>query len=227
MPPIKFHSFGNADQDHQAADRIPDRGPDCSHFGAVRRSRERGILLGLAVPGVATLRAVDVRGQWLGKGAAKRWADGLTWDMIDRDLTTLRKTPSKTEEYSPEALVFDLTMLSDIRNRLSAIPQDQRIGPVIKQSNGVPFRRDRWAKLFRIYANLAGLPRDLWMMDSRAGAMNHAKRSGASQEDRQRQANHQKPETTERYTRGHDEVRNRVIALRSVADTAKRTKLQP
>lgn len=183
--------------------------------------------LGLLCQWWLTLRAVDVRGQWLGKGDKARWADGLTWDMIDRDLTTLRKTPSKTQEYAPSALIFDLTILPDIRARLAAIPQDQRIGPVIKQPNGLPFQRDRWAKLFRQYADVAGLPRELWMMDTRAGAINHAKRSGASQEDRQRQANHLKSETTERYTRGHDEVRNKVIALRGDADSAKRTKMQP
>jgi integrase len=161
-----------------------------------------------------TLRAVDVRGQWLGMGAQKRWADGLTWDMLDSDLTTLRKAASKTEGTSGEVMLFDLTLLPDLRARLQAIPQDQRVGPVIKDATGKPFDQRQWPKLWRRFANRAGVPADVWLMDIRAGAINDAKRAGASQEDRQRQAGHASPEMTERYTREHDAVRNKVIQIR-------------
>ncbi len=161
-----------------------------------------------------TLRAVDVRGQWLGMGAQKRWADGLTWDMLSGDLTALRKAASKTEGSSGDVMVFDLTPLPDLRARLQAIPQDQRIGPVIKDNAGKPYDKRQWAKLWRRFANAAGVPADVWLMDIRAGAINDAKRAGASQEDRQRQAGHASPEMTERYTREHDVVRNKVIQMR-------------
>lgn len=170
--------------------------------------------LGILCQWWLTLRAVDVRGQWLGKGSAARWADGLTWDMMDKDLTTLRKVPSKTERAAPEALVFDLTLLPELRERLLAIPQDQRIGPVIKQANDVPFQRDAWSKTFRKYADLAGVPREVWMMDTRAGAINHAKRQGASQIQMQHQANHSQSSTTDRYIRERSDTVNTVIQMR-------------
>lgn len=161
-----------------------------------------------------TLRAVDVRGQWLGHGAEARWADGLTWDMLDKDLTTIRKTPSKTERSAPEELVFDLTQIPDLRARLQAIPMEQRVGPVIKRPSGVPFRRDTWTKMFRKYANAAGVPRDLWLMDTRAGAINHAKRAGATSIQLQHQANHAQSSTTDRYVRERSDSANTVIQLR-------------
>lgn len=170
--------------------------------------------LGLLCQWWLTLRAVDVRGQWLGKGADKRWADGMTWAMLDKDLTTLCKTPSKTEAAAPDALVFDLTLIPELRDRLQAIPMDQRIGPVIKQPNGVPFQADRWAKLFRKYADKAGIPRDVWMMDTRAGAINHAKNHGASHIQMQHQANHAQASTTDRYVRERSGTVNEVISMR-------------
>jgi len=159
-----------------------------------------------------TLRAVDVRGQWLGK--PRRWADGLTWDMIDRDMTTLSKTPSKTERSAPEVLIFDLTQIPELRTRLMAIPLDQRVGPVIKQPNGVPFQQDRWSKLYRRYADRAGLPREILMMDTRAGAINHAKRHGATATQMQHQANHAQSSTTDRYVRERSASINSVIQMR-------------
>lgn len=170
--------------------------------------------LGLLCQWWLALRAVDVRGQWLGAGKNARWADGLTWDMIDKELIWLRKTPSKTERSADTGFEFDLRMVPEIRARLEAIPTDQRIGPVIKQANGQPFHQHRWTKLFRIYADQAGIPRDLRMMDTRAGAINHAKLAGASPADLQRHAGHANMEMTERYVRGHDDVRGKVIEMR-------------
>jgi hypothetical protein len=95
---------------------------------------------------------VDVRGQWLNRGAetggivrgGKRWQDGMTWDMIDREITTLRKTPSNTEDSLTEELEWDLTLSPDLRARLQTVPQDQRLGPVIKDPKpGIPCDRFR------------------------------------------------------------------------------------
>lgn len=170
--------------------------------------------LGLLCQWWLTLRAVDVRGQWLGKGAQMRWADGMTWAMLDKDVTKLCKTPSKTEKAAPDALEFDLTLIPELRARLMSIPADQRIGPVIKQPNGVPFQADRWSKLFRKYADQAGIPRDVWMMDTRAGAINHAKNHGASHIQLQHQANHSQASTTDRYVRERSGTVNTVISMR-------------
>lgn len=177
--------------------------------------------LGLSLQWWLTLRAVDVRGQWLaGEAGGIRkngnyWADGLTWDMIDRDLKTLRKTPSKTEEALPEELVYDLLLVPDLRKRLDAIPNERRVGPVIVQGNGVPYSKRRWATLFARYRKAAMVPDHIWCMDTRAGAINHAKRSGASHIELQHQANHAQASTTDRYIRERSTSVNRVIQLRT------------
>ena len=170
-----------------------------------------GFALGLVMQWWLTLRAVDVRGQWL----EGRWADGLTWDMISKDFTIITKTPSKTERSAPEAMIFDITPLENLRARLMAIPMDQRIGPVIKLESGQPFKRRYWAELFRTHARAAGVPDEVWGMDTRAGALNHAVGLGASPYDVRNQANHASLDTTDRYMRGRSESASRVIALRT------------
>lgn len=167
------------------------------------------------------LRAVDVRGQWLDEQSGKRWADGMTWDMIDSGMRTLRKTPSKTEKASPDAMIFDLTIVPEIRERLMAIPLDQRVGPVIKMNNGKPYTKRHWQNTFRKFARAGGVPDEVYAMDARAGAVTEAKAAGATAEQRQRFANHSNAAMTERYTRDDKNADvNMVIELR-------RTKSQP
>lgn len=184
-------------------------------IAAADDAKDAAFALGLSFQWWLTLRAVDVRGQWLGKGDGRRWADGLTWDMFDRDLTTLTKTPSKTEDDMPEELVFDLTLIPDLQARLKSVPQDQRIGPVIKQPNGRPFDRFLWADRYRLYARKAGVPDEIKMMDTRSGALNHAQNLGASPFAMRDQANHSTIETTNRYIRERSENANKVIELRA------------
>lgn len=179
--------------------------------------------LGLLIQWHLTLRAIDVRGDWFaiqpGEDRSgivrgkRRWADGLTWDMIDRDVTTLTKTPSKTEESMPEALVFDLTLVPAVRERLLQI--ENRVGPVIVDRHGMPYDRFMWSDLFRKFRAAAEVPDDVWMMDTRAGAINDAKRKGADPLSLQRQANHADFKTTQRYLRERSEGANNVLRLRA------------
>lgn len=173
--------------------------------------------LGLHLQWWTALRTVDIRGQWLGSGKARRWADGLTWDMIDKDITTLRKTPSKTERHGTPEMVFDLRMMPEIRARLQAIPVDQRVGPVIAL-NGVPFRARGYRDRFRKYARLAGVPDDVWLMDTRAGALTHAETLGASIKQIQHAAGHTNPNTTERYIRSREKNVTSVLQLRRTGE---------
>lgn len=179
--------------------------------------------LGLSLQWWLALRAVDVRGQWLRMSKEEtpsgivrggfRWADGLTWDMLDREITTLTKVPSKTADKMPEPLVFDLTPVVDLRDRLLALPH--RVGPVIVDRHGMPYRKEFWGALFRRFRDEAGVPNTIWMMDTRAGAINDAKNKGASPIELQHQANHASLATTNRYIRERSDAANRVIQMRS------------
>lgn len=170
------------------------------------------------------LRAVDVRGQWLEVrpgddtgGIVKngmRWADGMTWDMIDRDITRLTKVISKTASRNPDPITFDLTLVPEIRNRLLEVPTEKRVGPVILAHDGLPFRHMALAQRFRIHANAAGLPKHIKLMDVRAGAITEAKQRGASPYDLRDAAGHQLLSTTDRYARDRSAGGANVLRLR-------------
>ena len=142
-----------------------------------------------------------------------RWADGLTWDMIDRDLTRLSKVPSKTADKMPDALVFDLSLVPDVQARLRALPH--RVGPVIVDRHGMPYRKESWGDLFRKFRGEAEVPDTIWMMNTRAGAINDAKNKGASPIQMQHQANHASLATTNRYIRERSESANQLIQMRA------------
>lgn len=166
--------------------------------------------LGLSLQWWLTLRAVDVRGQMLDG----RWQDGLTWTMVSSDLSTITKVPSKTERSNAEPMVWSLHSLPEIRARLAAIPSDERVGPVIKRAGGKTYDRFLWSDLFRRYRKQAGVPDEIKLMDTRAGAINHAKNAGATPIEMQHAANHADFSTTNRYVRGRNDAANKVIDLR-------------
>lgn len=184
-------------------------------IAAADKAGASAFALGLSFQWWLTLRAVDVRGQWLGKGKARRWADGLTWDMVDLDAKTITKMVSKTERHDSRPMEWDLSPLPDLMARLSAIPREERIGPVIKK-DGKPIEvrtyRDLWSK----FAKLAGVPPEVQMRDVRAGAINDAMTHGADRLLMQHAANHKDGATTERYIRARDAGANKVIQMRSM-----------
>jgi integrase len=154
------------------------------------------------------LRAVDVVGQWLDEKNGTRWADGLTWDMLDPEVTTLRKVTSKTGA----EVEFDMRMLPVVRNRLRAMPRS--VGPVFTMKNGKPYQRRYLLALFARFRAKAGVPKDVWFMDTRAGAITEAKEAGASPMDIRDMAGHSNLATTDRYMRGRADGTARVIAMR-------------
>jgi integrase len=121
---------------------------------------------------------------------------------------------SKTERHDSRPMEWDLSPLPDLMARLSAIPREERIGPVIKK-DGKPIEvrlyRDLWSK----FAKLAGVPPEVQMRDVRAGAINDAMTHGADRLLMQHAANHKDGATTERYIRARDAGANKVIQMRS------------
>lgn len=205
----------------KARDIAPTRSQVMAIVEKADAAGESRFALGVLIQFFLGLRAMDVRGDWFnmrpGETAGivrgkKRWGKGLTWDMIDRDVTTLTKVASKTERRNGRAMEFDLTLVPVIRERLTAI--EHRVGPVIVDKHGLPYSGFLWALRWRTYRDLAGVPAEVKLMDVRAGAATEAEDAGASTREVQVMLNHANPQTTERYLRGRDKVRNEVIELR-------------
>jgi len=170
-----------------------------------------------------SLRAVDVRGQWLktdGKEGGivrngQRWQDGLTWEMFAPDLGSFTKTISKTEKSSPEPLTFDLTPLPDLIERLHTLRRDRRTGPVVvSERHRLPYTAHGWASAFRRYRDAAEVPRDITAMDLRAGGITEAKNLGADPYSLRDAAQHRQITTTDRYSRSRSENVSKVVTLR-------------
>lgn len=168
------------------------------------------------------LRAVDVRGQWLpadGEGGivnnGRRWTDGLTWEMVDDDLSGFTKVISKTKDSLPDPIRFDLRNLPRIRTLLDALAApESRVGPVILSSAGLPYDKRTWAALWRRFAREGQVPDHIRAMDLRAGAISEADSLGASREVLSQAAQHSDIHTTGRYVRGRSKAVAQVIDMR-------------
>lgn len=167
-----------------------------------------------------SMRQKDVIGEWVpAEGnrtgivdGGKRWEWGLTWDQIDSDWI-LRKPTSKSN--GGELSEHDLKLYPDTIELLGSIPCERRIGPIIiDEGAGKPYRREQFGRKFREAADLAGWPKGLWNMDSRAGALSEAFEAVAVAEDVMKAATHRQVATTMIYDRGSIEQTARVAQLR-------------
>jgi hypothetical protein len=192
---------------------------------------------GILIQWTFALRAVDVRGQWLPCDPAaggivrelrrnrrqrnapagwERWQDGLTWDMIEDDVRGFTKVISKTVRSMPEPIRFDLSDAPEIRSRLTILRNRGQVGPLItSERNGLPYTSSGWTQAWARLRKDLDLPSNVWMMDSRAGAITEAKLLGADPYLLRDAAQHKNITTTDGYARGRSESVAKVVKLRS------------
>jgi len=174
----------------------------------------RTFSLGVLIQYWFGLRAVDVRGQILDG----MWADGLTWEMFSGDLSSFTKVISKTRRSLPEPYTFDLTLTPNIRQRLIDIAEDleSRSGPItISNKTGNPFTPDGWSQAWARCRTAAGVPKEIWLMDTRAGALTDASQmTGVTQVMLRNAGQHKDAATTGRYLRDRSRDANKVVKLR-------------
>ena len=84
---------------------------------------------------------------------------------------------------------------------LDAVPNDERVGAIVKGEHGLPIRERSYRKWFRETARVAGIPDEVWLMDTRAGAATEADAAGADLKSIQDLLTHTTPRTTVRYIR--------------------------
>jgi hypothetical protein len=174
------------------------------------------IALAQALQFELTLRQKDVIGEWLPDPAApggRRWANGLTWNHIGPDMI-LRKRTTKTGA----EVAFDLKLYPLVMEELELVPADRRVGPmIISEQTGLAYRSERFSKTWRDIATAAGVPRDVYNMDSRSGGITEAASAGAPLELIRHHATHRDPKMTARYSRPSPEQNNTVAKLRAAS----------
>lgn len=178
------------------------------------------IALAQALQFELSLRQRDVIGEWIDAGPGeggivslgKRWTGGIAWSDIDAAMV-LRKATTKTGALGE----WDLRCCPLVLRTLAAFePLAGRVGPVIvSESAGRPYFYRDFIRQWRAVATSAGVPRDVWNMDSRAGGITEGGDAGASIEDLRKHATHTNATMTTRYVRGTLQSTRRVADLRS------------
>ncbi len=165
------------------------------------------------------LRRIDIIGEWapVPEGGEFRWT-GLMAKSISKGMILSLKT-SKTGA----AVARDLNSYPLVEEALKAfkIPD---IGPVvIDEDHGKPYWENRYTEKFRKVRDAAGVPSNVWSMDSRAGAVSETVEATGSLEDARDLATHTTTKTTRRYSRGDGLESSRRIAGARVESRTKKT----
>lgn len=177
----------------------------------------RSIALGQALQFELMMRQVDVIGKWEKADGASgilhngnRWGGGLLWSHISPTMTVSKVTTKTGAEGQ-----WDLTEYPLVMKALAAYPPEDRIGPmIVSEITGLPYDRHDYARDWRPFADAAGVPKDVWNRDSRAGGITEGWDANADKKDLQRTATHTDPSMTDQYARNSLASTNRVARLR-------------
>lgn len=189
---------------------------------AAHAAGKPSIALAQAIQFELTLRQKDVVGEWVKihedgvsdvTDRGRKWIRGLRWEEIDQNGILTHKTSKRGQ-----VLSFNLALYPMIVEELASIPDDKRNGPIIVcESTGLPYRTRHFAGEWREVADLAGVPKGVWNMDSRAGGVTEAMEADPSQENLEavrHHTGHQNIATTQRYSRATAEGNSKVAILR-------------
>jgi hypothetical protein len=179
-----------------------------------------------------TLRQEDVIGQWLPltdkkvtdvHALGKKWV-GPKWSDIGPDWV-IKIKPTKTEDTTGAEVIFDLSVCPMVMEELAAIAgvavdDLQRdilptTGPiVVNHRTGLPYLPNAFYEGWRRDYAFAGIPKEVWNRDTRAGGISEGTKAGASKDDRRKLAGHAREETTDIYDREQLEPHRRVMRAR-------------
>jgi hypothetical protein len=167
--------------------------------------RARSMAIGIAAQFDLLLRQKDIIGEWVPSqpdvadaiydGAGEMWQGRFRWDNLPG--WKLRLKTSKTRS----AIEFDLQNYSLLFPLLESVPLHERTGAVVTGEHGLPVRERSYRKWFRQIARAAGIPDEVWNMDSRAGGATEADEAGADLKAISDHLTHSETKTTVRYIR--------------------------
>lgn len=174
------------------------------------------IALTQAIQWDTALRRIHIIGEWLPvedgdeggivRGRTK-WrgltAADLTSDMVLTVPYTSRNKAATRHDLSSCPLV------AKVLKQIS-LP---KMGPlIISETTGLPYRENYFATDWRAIAKAAGVPDDIWSMDTRAGAISEAEEATGNVDAARKLAGHTNIKTTLGYVRSDDLEHNRKVA---------------
>jgi integrase len=201
--------------------------PTAAEIVAARRAaHELGhplVALAYSLQFEGMMRQWDVTGKWVPLADKKpslildgtsKWI-GPMWAQIDENLI-LRYTPAKTEFTSGAEVVLDLRMLPMVMEELARVPEEARRGPlIVNLRTGFPYRSRTYSWVWSKVRNLAGIRKEVWNRDTRAGAVTEGRQAAAPTDDLAKVAGHANKRTTARvYDRDRLEAARRVAQAR-------------
>lgn len=164
------------------------------------------------------LRQRDVIGEWipveepepseiLSPDRQMKWVRGITREEVTGEGDAMMLT-HKTSKRG-QVLVFPLKWCPSVLQEWYAAPPS---GPlIIDPQTDLPFEAWKYRRVWRELATAAGVPKNVWNMDSRAGRITQVLAAGASLEDARKLAGHNQQSTTSRYSRGTSDAIARAL----------------
>lgn len=166
-----------------------------------------------------TLRQKDVIGEWIPDGEPglstvsagnDKWMCGLRWSEIDSN-RILRHTTSKRQKDIEVNLKLAPMVMEEL-SRFRVLPDH---GPVIVyEKTGIPYEAYQFRREWRLIAEKAGVPANVYNMDSRAGAISEAFLAKAPPDHIRQSATHSNISTTQGYNRIATEATAEVMRTR-------------
>jgi hypothetical protein len=210
---VKFEKGGARDQEltYQQCAAFIRAAIDLGKKGVIPVDRSLYVAIGVAAQFELMVRQMDIIGEWAPKNANRKlpagidvvemdtesWAGFFTWEKIPGWRWRMKTSKSKYRAGAE----FDLSRYSLLLPLLDAVDPSQRTGAIVKGEHNLPVRYRSYVKWFRRIARAAGIPDEVWNMDSRAGGATEAEEAGATLEAIQGALTHSKQGTTLRYLR--------------------------
>lgn len=152
------------------------------------------------------IRQKDVIGEWEPLSektlsdiqvGQRKWVRGIRWSEIDENLILHHETSKRGKFITRDLKLAPMVMEEFAKQFPDGLP---KTGAIIVE-DGLPYPNTRFSKLWREIATAAGVPAEVWNMDSRAGAITEAMMAGVEPEHVRQFATHSNLQTTMGYSR--------------------------
>lgn len=207
---------------------------DCT----LRQKDVVGELVPLSEPGLSDI-IIPEANRRSGIVQNRKWLRGIVWQEID-DRLILKHVTSKKQKL----VEIDLKLAAMVLEELQVLIGEEPLivvdevtkkvtvnrhllpasGPVlINDVSGLPWTSNEYRRKWRKVADACGLPKNVWNMDSRSGAISEAIQAGAPIEFVRHAATHSDVSQTADYDRTQAEATAKVMKLRIEARNRPKT----